>query len=269
MTGRFDRFLGVDFSAAKDAGDRIWIAMATPRDSRLAVAELIRARDLPGGGRRLETALTALRRFLGSQDRALVGLDFPFSLPAPLIDEADWPAFALGFDRRYPDPDAFRDACRRRAGGREWRRRTDREALTPFAAYNLRLYRQTYWGIAAVLAPLVRAGRVAIAPMHRPPGASTVLAEICPASTLKRLGCYGGYKGIGAAPTAARIKILVRLRAEGLACGENHADTARADSGGDALDAMIACLAAWRVAEDSTLLRPRDRLDAIEARVWF
>ena len=72
-----------------------------------------------------------------------------------------------------------------------------------------------------------------------------------------------------AAPTAARIKILVRLLAEGLACGENHADTARADSGGDALDAMIACLAAWRVAEDSTLLRPRDRLDAIEARVWF
>jgi hypothetical protein len=41
------------------------------------------------------------------------------------------------------------------------------------------------------------------------------------------------------------------------------------DTGGDALDAVIAAIGAARVAADPGIMRPRDNLDRIEARVYF
>lgn len=268
MSRRFRRFLGVDFSGARTAGNTIWIAEGSEARSRLVIDRLRRARDLPGGAIDRDTALTALRKHLATLDDALIGLDFPFSLPDGLIDAPDWPAFAKGFAAKYPDPEAFREDCRRRTGGRELKRRTDRETKTPFCAYNLRLYRQTYWGIARLLAPLVEDSRIAVATVLDRPGASCTLAETCPASSLKRLGLYRPYKGRDDGLRDWREVILDWLQAEGVMCGEAFRDTAIADVGGDALDAIIAAATMWRIAEDTREdLTARDRVDRLEARV--
>ena len=269
MSPRFDRFIGVDFSGGRKAGDAIWIAEGVAGSGGLTIDSLRRARDLPQGGQDRAAALAALRGHLASREGALIGLDFPFSLPGDLIDAPDWPGFARDFTTRHPDAEQFRASCRRRTGGKELKRRTDRRTATPFCAYNLRLYRQTYWGIAAVLAPLVGNGRVAIVPMQRQPGASVTLAETCPASTLKRLDCYRPYKGRDPALTVSRRGILDRLRREGLRIGEALAACAVEDRGGDALDAVIAAMTMWRVAGmPGDPFQPRDEIDALEARVY-
>ncbi len=269
MTARFARFHGVDFSGARNAGTAIWIAEGTPVDCGLRIEHLRRARDLPDGGTDRTAALSALRAHLAVQDSALIGLDFPFSLPGDLVDAPDWTAFARRFARRYPDPEAFRDDCRQRAGGRELKRRTDRRTATPFCAYNLRLYRQTYWGIAEVLAPLAEESRVAILPVLERPGAVSALAETCPASTLKRLGCYRPYKGREDSLKWAREAIFDRLEREGLGCPGGLRRMAVADTGGDAIDAIIAAMTMWRVSgAPSADFGPRDRIDALEARVF-
>lgn len=266
MTARYSRYLGVDFSGARNAGNAIWVAEGIPDAGGLAIDRLRRAPDLPKGGTDRATALTALREFLAVQENALTGLDFPFSLPCALVDAPDWASFASAFARRYPDPEAFREDCRRRTGGKELKRRTDRRTATPFCAYNLRLYRQTYWGIASVLAPLLDDERIAIPPVLVRQDAGSTLAETCPASTLKRLDCYRPYKGPDESLKAARQAIVDRLRHEGLHCDRSITDTAVADTGGDALDAIIAAMTMWRVADAD--LGPRDRIDALEARVF-
>ena len=269
MKPRFAEFVGVDFSGAVDAGRHLFVAIGRPEGARLALHTLLRGDALPGGGAGREAALAALVAFLADRERALIGCDFPFSLPAELIGATDWASFAAGFAADYPDPEAFRDACRRRAPGRERRRRTDRESGTPFAAYNLRLYRQTYWGIARVLAPLAALPGIGIAPMLRPGVSGTVLVESCPATTLKRLGLYRPYKGRGDGPADMRRTILARLEAEGLACPAGPAALAVADPAGDALDAAIAMTAVWRsIGDEGRNLTPRDAVDSIEARVY-
>ncbi len=272
MIGGFSRFIGVDFSAAADGGRRTWIAITQPAAAGgLRLIDLHPACDLPGGDPAPRRFVPALGDWLARQTGALAGLDFPFSLPERLIDAEDWPSFVLGFAGRHPDPDAFRESCRTRTGGRELRRRCDGEARTPFSAYNLRLYRQTWWGIAGLLAPLVRSGRAQVAPMHLPAGSAVTLAETCPASTLKRLSCRDSYKGAGPNCRSARCAILARLAVEGLAIPAAAAETALSDRGGDALDSMIAAYAAWDCARhrSADLAGPRDRLDRLEARVYF
>jgi hypothetical protein len=267
----FATFLGVDFSAAKDGGRRTWIAEAVPRpDGGLAVSCLQRAADLPDSGPDPAAFLPALAAHLLGRDNALAGLDFPFTLPEALMPEPDWPAFAAGFAARFPDPDRFRRACTSATGGRELKRRCDREARTPFAAYNLRLYRQSWWGIARLLAPLAADPRVSVLPMQVRAGATVSLAEICPASTLKQLGLSGSYKGRTEAKAAQRAAILARLGAAGLALSAAHGQTALDDRGGDALDALIACTAAWRTAHacPQALFACRDETDRREGRVY-
>ena len=95
------------------------------------------------------------------------------------------------------------------------------------------------------------------------------MAETCPASSLKRLGCYRPYKGRGDLLAAARRAILDRLTREGLSCGGGLAARAVADPGGDALDAIIAAATMWRVADGPhPALAARDEVDRLEARVF-
>lgn len=269
MSWDLDRFIGVDFSGAPDAGRRIWIANGRVDNGRLAITEVLPAAALPDGGIGRADALSALRRFVSSRDRAIIGLDFPFSLPAELLDGDDWLSFATDFHRRWPDPDAFRNACRSRTDNRELKRQCDREARTPFAAYNLRLYRQTYFGIAHLLAPLARAGSVSIAPLVCRPQAAVTLVEACPASLLKRLETYPSYKGRSSAHTASRVRIVDKLAEHGVVLPRNVTDAAVGQSGGDALDAIVAAACAWRAPADPVFPKPHDRREALEGRVYF
>ena len=270
----FEAYVGVDFSAARDGGRRTWVATGQADDTALSITELTRAADLPGAGSAPAEFLPALRGDLACRahhSRVLVGLDFPFSLPAALMHRTPWPAFVRSFIGRFPDPDALRQGCRAAAHGRELKRCCDREARTPFCAYNLRLYRQTWWGIGHVLAPMIEDPRVSVLPMLVRSPLSLALAEICPASTLKRLGAYGGYKGRTPAAGERRSAILARLAEEGVWVPSVFSRTAIADQGGDALDAIVACYASWHTARvaGTAMVTCRDKAESKEGRVYF
>jgi hypothetical protein len=249
------RVYGVDFSGAKDAGNRIWIASGIVDEDALLIEACYRARDLPGSARGRERCLEALRCFIAEETGAAFGLDFPFGLPRELVAQDSWQGFALSFPEFYASPEALRRFCREAAGGRELKRVTDRESNTPFSPYNLRLYRQTYYGIRDILHPLVRDDLACVLPMQPArPGRPRVL-EICPASTLKREGLYEPYKGRTGTHRASREVILDRLQAVApLAIPRQAVRSAiLEDRGGDALDSVVAALAVLRALRDPSL----------------
>lgn len=243
-----DAIYGVDFSGANNAGKKIWLTRGVAEGDALRIEWCQRGERLPGSGKSRDRCLAALQAFIGSEATSVFGLDFPFGLPQALVTEDDWERFLLSFPERYPNPEAFRRLCREAAGGRELRRTTDRESRTPFAPYNLRLYRQTYFGLRDVLHPLVRDGRASMLPMQRALPDRVWLLEICPASTLKRESIYRPYKGRTDEHRAARTSILERLEAaDSVSIPDQDVRAAvLEDRGGDALDSVIAALAAFR-----------------------
>jgi hypothetical protein len=118
---------------------------------------------------------------------------------------------------------------------------------------------------------LIETERIGVAPMLRADTADLLLAEICPASTLKRLECYGGYKGRFAPARQSRRNVLARLKVEQVVMDRDLVDRALEEAGANILDAMIAAYAAWHVArtDPAALTLPRDELDRVEARVFF
>ena len=270
MDGR-QRVVGVDFSGARNAGKLIWIARGALAGEAVRIESCVPARDLSGGATERAPAMTALVEWLAGETDAVIGLDFPFSLPVSLIPDQSWEDFITAFPARYVNAQAFRATCMDAAAGRELKRRTDVETRVPFSAYNLRLYRQTFEGIANVLHPLVTAGRVRAVPTQPPADGLAVLAETCPASLLKAEGLYGSYKGSAPALKAARKAIVAALETRGLLAPLTPGLRRLLidDKGGDALDAAIAAIAAARAIRDPTATRPRDDLEAIETRVFY
>lgn len=226
---------------------------------------------MPGSGRRPEECYPALIRLVRERPDAVLGCDFPFALPRELMAEETWDAFARGFDARFQTAEDFRAYCRERSGGRELRRQTDRAARAPFAAYNARIYRQTFHGIRDFLAPLARAGAAAIRPMQPwRPGVALVF-EICPASILKREGLYRPYKGTGAALAGARERILMSFENRGVIAIDSDELRRRIldDPGGDALDSVIAALGArWARDHGADHTDPPELVHAIEGWIY-
>ena len=237
---------GVDFSGAHDAGHRLWISSGSIAAGRLVIKETRPASELDGGGPGRDVAVAALRSFIQTA-RGAIGLDFPFGLPCSLLCEETWDEFVLGFNRRFRSAEHFRDVCRGRSQ-RELRRTTDAEAHAPWAAWNWRLYRQTYYGISDVLAPSVQGDRVRVLPMQQPDDHRPWLLEVCPASTLKRLGLTGLLTkgGTTLAHQNARRRVLTWLQLDGNVTIDPRAfHRAFTDPGGDALDSIIATFAVY------------------------
>ena len=239
---------GVDFSGAKDAGKRIWIARGIIEEDILLVTECFRAEDLPGSGRDRQRSLRALREFIREQKDSIFGLDFPFGIPKALVKKESWEKFVLSFQADYTGPGEFKTLCTLGSGGKELKRFTDLETKTPLSPYNLWLYRQTYFGIRDVLGPLIRDNTVCVLPMQkRLPGRAWVL-EICPASTLKRENLSLSYKGRDETHKAGRAKILDGIKKTGALKIKKSAlrRTILENRGGDALDSVIAAFAIFR-----------------------
>ncbi|MFQ3565946.1 MAG: hypothetical protein SNJ59_03000 [Aggregatilineales bacterium] len=241
------RFFGVDFSGAADAGRKIRIAALEARGGAFDLLACFSAADLPGGGLPRDAAIGALRDFIAAQGPALFGLDFPFSLAAELIGRSSWEDFARHFAEDYPTAQHLFDHGRRAANGA--RRQTDGEARTPFAPHNLRLYRQTYYGIRDLLAPLALSGRAVVLPMQAPAVGRPWLLEMCPATTLKSLNFYAPYKGRTPAHRQQRQNILNVLVERGLRLPAVLQPVLLDDAKGDALDSVIAGFAAAIVYE--------------------
>jgi len=262
---------GIDFSGAKKAGTKIWIATATIVRDTLKIEDCLQAKDLPSSATERGQCLGALRHFISTRKACAFGLDFPFGLPNILVEANSWEEFILSFSNRYPGPEEFRDTCWVAAGNRELRRDTDKVSRTPFSPYNRRLYRQTYYGIHDVLAPLVREQLVYVLPMQKASPGRPWLFEVCPASTLQQMGLRLTYKGGSKANSAARVRILKGIEATSAMVIQTSALRSRTldDRYGDALDSVIAAFTTFRALRNlAPSFVPRTDAYALEGYVY-
>jgi hypothetical protein len=265
------RVYGVDFSGAKKAGTKIWIASATIAGETLEIEDCCQAKDLPGSAVERDQCLDALRYFISAQKTCSLGLDFPFGLPKKVVRANSWEEFVLSFGNHYLDPEQFREICWVAAGNCEERRDTDRISQTPFSPYNRRLYRQTYYGIRDVLAPLVRDQLACVLPMQRMSPNRPWLFEICPASTLKRMGLYQPYKGHNKDKRAIRAHILEETEKTGAVIIKTSALRSKIlnDPDGDAVDSVIAAFATFRAVHNlARSTTPWNNTYALEGYVY-
>jgi hypothetical protein len=255
--------LGVDFSGATLAGEKIWVAHATTNDDGLHFDLLERAADLPGGTFKREDALSALRTCIGQYEGARCGFDFPFSLSRDAITDPDYATWLENFATRFPTPEALKTSTE------DKRRECDIEAKTPFSPLNLRLYRQTYYGINDILAPLKAAG-ARILPFDTVDEGKTELMEVCPASLLKREKLYLSYKGKSEAQLQNRETISTAMAAR-TPFTWTEALKARAleDSEGDALDAILSAVCVYNVLKIPDGLAAKTEIERFEGKVYF
>lgn len=260
------RILGIDFSGASDAGNKIWIAEGRKSAKPFRLDTLLPAAHLPGGSRQLEPAIAALRAYICSEAETIAGCDFPFSLPTSLVGAHNWTDFVALFPQRFTDPAAFHDRCHREADGHELKRLTDRIERTPFCSYNLRLYRQGWWGIAHLLHPLLAAKAIVVRPQQKLRAGRPVLIEVCPASSLRRWSCYSSYKGNETRHRRARRLIIERLIEFDLLLTPSPRFMRQLieNPGGDALDAIIAAIAAAK----ADISKAGSRVERLEGRVY-
>jgi hypothetical protein len=257
--------LGADFSGAAEAGRSIWVTEAVHTPDGLVVEDCYRAADRWGSDR--ESAHAGLRT-RAVEDFAVAGLDFPFSLPAPVLEArcgGTWRGLLDWVNGDGPDdPDAFASTCRSVAreytpdGSAAIRRETDlrRAALCP---YGRRVQYQTFYGVRNVLAWLADRDDATVRPMQQratgdAPGDATRAVEVYPAATFGWLGLYReGYTD----DRDRRETNLDGIEECSVDLGgfrETYADS------DDALDSLAAALSAGRVTgnRDPPLHGPRD-----------
>jgi hypothetical protein len=255
--------VGVDFSGSIDAGRKIWLAEGQISGGKVQISALRRASELAGGVADRDSVVVALRDWIAAlPGGTLIGCDFPFSLARSMIRHDSWDAFAAAFGSDYPQAEALFAAGR--AAGSPYRQ-TDREARTPFAPCNLRIYRQTYYGIRDLLAPLAATGQARILPFHDPASDLPGLIEVCPASLLKARGWYIPYKGPDRRP--ARARLLDRLIENDIVISASFQIAILDDPEGDALDSVIAAVCTACAAEQ--IAQPVDALNRLEGKVYY
>lgn len=263
------KVFGVDFSGSAKAGNHIHISAGTSDGERLRIERCFPARELPGAGENREDAFNALGKFVAQQANGIFGMDFPFSIPRNMIPENTWEEFAVSFAERFPSPDDFRRYCRSFSVGGEIKRLTDRESRAPFSPYNLRIYRQTYYGIRDFLAPLVQQDQARVIPLQSPQSEKPWILEVCPASILKRLNLYAPYKGKGKRELENRRKILDFLVEKGEVYPDNDAllSILLEDRFGDALDSLLAAFIVHSLLGDiplpATIRRPEYLIEGL------
>lgn len=255
--------LGVDFSGAAQAGEKIWVSRAHFDGGKLVFDFLERAADLPGGSSERDHALSALRAWISLQTGAACGLDFPFALQKEALEGDSYATWLEKFTARYPDSAALK------ASGFEARRGCELVAKVPFSPLNLRLYRQTFHGIADVLAPL-RAQGARVLPFDTPDAGQIWLLEICPASLLKRERLYLSYKGKSASQRENRRNIVGEMAARApFSLPIEMENRAVEDTEGDALDAILAAVCTFRALQRPESLLARREIHRLEGRVYF
>ncbi|MGI9474683.1 MAG: DUF429 domain-containing protein [Rubripirellula sp.] len=282
------RVCGVDFSGARNSGKTAWLAEfeVCGDDSALQLTGLSSLGRLAGSDNRELVCEFLVQRILASQ-HTLWAMDFPFALPLELGGES-WTGQlwqVQSFERSLSDTRnlaaefgrTIAQLASRRSSGRV-RRRTDLETATPFDSYHYRIIYQTFHGMRDVLLPLSESACTAILPFQyeKVRSAQRLVVESCPASFLKRskLPSTRYKQTAGRAPSQihqqTRRVILgaLRPRSPGTteACEQSHrfvgatiSDHRRRlimkDSGGDAIDAVLAGVGGWNAVRDADHLR--------------
>ena len=258
-----DTVYGVDFSGASRAGESVWLTAAALEDGALRVRECGRADDFLAGHYAEEPTtdrgptLDALAAFVRSRDAgAAVGFDFPFAVPSVVAEGAfgaeSWREVVAAV-ADCGGAEAFAETCvewtTAHADGTYLKRETDREHGA-FSPYHFFVQKQTYHGIADVLAPVADHARVA--PFDPPRDGGPVVAETYPAGVLDALGLRReGYKGTEDAHRTRRTRNLDGLcEAASVTVPAALRDVYLDDSDGDALDSLLAAVAVFRNRDD-------------------
>lgn len=252
-----NRIYGVDFSGAADAGKHIWIAEGDVTNDGLAITDCRSASEFLEVSPTRDVTFPALVEFILSQPDAAFGFDFPFGLPASMVDEDSWTAFVAAFPSRYPTLADFDTDCHAASGGKEWKRLCDVETRAPFSPYNRRVISQTYYGIRDLLLPLIMDGPASVPPIHQADGIVPWLLEVCPAGSLKAVGLYKPpYKGRSTAHYEARSRILKSLETDGSIQAVSPAlrDTILNNAGGDAMDSVVAAAVTARTVNNPAFI---------------
>ncbi|MFQ3592486.1 MAG: DUF429 domain-containing protein [Gemmataceae bacterium] len=249
---------GIDFSGARQAGSALWWATLVPEAQRWRLARLTSLAALAGTTDRARV-LASLRQAIALSEATLWAFDFSFALPAVLLGEAtSWRAWLVQLAQQPDDAPAFGRFCATRAFQQTGRscvlRQTEQEQGAHLCAYHPHLVYQLFYGVREVLRPLSTDPSTAILPFdyERLPQARRFLVETLPAATLRRLGWPDrGYKG-GGRNTRRQSQLreeLVGQLAKEVAIESEFQEVMRRQSGGDALDAVLAAwgaIAAWK-----------------------
>jgi hypothetical protein len=268
------RLHGVDFSGASEPGESVWITTAEPTDDGLRVIDCRSAREAFGATGRADV-LAALRSFPGEEE--VVGVDASFGLPRPVLPDRiaatdDWREAVRWVADEYADADAldaqadWKDRARASdADGVELKRRTDGPtgASSP---YSFITRYQTLHAMRDLLAPML--GSASVPPMA--PGATgPTLIEVYPAATLRAFGLPDRKYKDPSEPRARerRERILAGLREWGVRLTGEHEDRVLGDADGDALDSLLAAVAAARAVESGFAVEA-ERYDPVEGYIY-
>lgn len=294
------RVHGIDFSGSASPGEDIWLVSGeVGSEPALRVTDARPASEAFGADER-GPVLAGLREFLaaetpGTGAEQVAGVDCSFGLPRAVLPEqvaasGDWRRALDWVAETFADADgqSFQSALKERArasdtDGVELKRATD-DPTGASSPYSFITRYQTLHGMRDVLAPLVRDARVAVPPMlpagwwsgadggtplDGRPGRPAVV-EVYPAATLRALDLPDRkYKGDSNHPDAPerRERILDGLLDWGVALEGVPAQRLLGDSGGDALDALVAAVGVARaVARD--LAVDDERHDPIEGYIY-
>ena len=278
---------GVDFSGAKDAERNVWIAGGPLSEDELEIETLGTAKSVLDGDVSGQAETHAgLVDWLRDRESAAVGLDFSFGLPSTLLEATedpptDWTAFLDSFPPAdCSDPDAFEDWGKQRTrdatdGERAFLKRETDAPVGAGSPYGFIGSTITFHGVRDVLAPVVRGsdgGEAAatVAPMQETTfEAPLTLLETYPAGVLDRLGLQRrSYKGASDEEREARRGNLDGLLdATDLAVDRADHETVIENSGGDALDAVVAAAATLRAVESGFPVEA-DRYDPREGHIY-
>ena len=262
-----EQILGVDFSGARDAGQKIWLTVCVERDGELHVKSSAPAGTLFDADTR-SACLDGLRMAIERAD--IAGLDFPFGLPAAVHDHDDWRGVCSWLVNDIEGPDALQEHCVEQAraatdGEQSYLRRKTDERVGALSPYHWFVAAQTFYGIRNVLWPLVNESVIAVQPMDD--GDGTPVCEVYPAGTLRDVGLPAeGYKDDTDTARQRRETIVEGLQLTPLSMHgiEDHLVD---DVGGDAIDSVLAALAAWRASRDE--FAPSDPWDASEGHIYI
>jgi len=278
--------MGVDYSGAVKSGLTAWLSetVVDSATGRLRLISMQRLGLLAGSDDRDVVNAYLVRRIQASE-ASLWGIDFPFGLPIEL-GLGDWQSQLETVTRHADGAKEFGRSLVKiseTAGhGKHVRRTTDQETKTPFDCYHYRIIYQTFHGMRDVLGPLSQSSKceTAVLPFQyeRFQKAKRWVVEACPSSTLKRLQLpYRLYKqSAGKPPTAehqlVRRTILDKItnRKTGtIRITASHQKTILEDSGGDALDSVLAAVGVYHDFDnaDHLMIRTHPRYP-LEGRVF-
>lgn len=245
--------IGVDWSGAQNAGQKIWVATVQWCPETLpTVLSIVR----PFQQMTPHEVAKHFASWLSKLKFNVVGLDFCFGVlkPQQISGMPNGSAAVVGaFVREnYATPDAFREAF-----APESKRITDRLRNSPFAPTNLRMYKQVYWGLrslAGVSSPILpwTAAR------------DGLVVEILPALLARCLAPGQQYKGTTAEACEGRKEIVTSL-CEGLMLQitpelkKQMVD----DAEGDMIDAVLAALEAGMAWQSGFVIPEKYRNDAL------